>query len=100
MSKTCQVNLPIPHDIPTTDATPIRMAARHRSPLDNLRINKGVRDMLRKDIIEPSSSDWVSLRHLVQKEDGTFGFCIDFRPLNKIVKHDLYPLPHIGDLLD
>mgnify|MGYP000415030397 CR=1 FL=1 len=56
--------------------------------------------MLRKDIIEPSNNDWVFEPHLVRKEDGTFRFCIDFRLLNKITKHDLYPLPHIDDLLD
>ena len=56
--------------------------------------------MLSKDIIEPSSSDWVSEPHLVRKDDGTFRFCIDFRPLYKITKHDLYPLPCVDDLLD
>ena len=63
-------------------------------------MNQAIQDMLEKDIIESSSSDWVSEPHLVRKDDGTFRFCIDFRPLNKITKHDLYPLPRIDDLLD
>ena len=97
---TTQINLPVQHTIPTATGQPVRMAARRRSPLDNQRINQAVRDMLDKDIIEPSSSDWVSEPHLVRKDDGTFRFCIDFRPLNKVTKHDLYPLPRIDDLLD
>ena len=38
------------------------MVARRRSPLDNQRLNQAVKDMLDKDIIEPSSSDRVRLR--------------------------------------
>ena len=36
----------------------------------------------------------------VKKEDSTFRFCIDFKPLNKITKHDWYPLEHIDNLID
>mgnify|MGYP000226312143 FL=1 len=56
--------------------------------------------MLNKDIIELSSSDWVLEPHLVRKDNGTFLFCIDFHPLNKITKHDMYPFPRMDDLLD
>mgnify|MGYP002775758427 CR=1 FL=1 len=56
--------------------------------------------MIKKDIIEPSSSDWVVEPQLVCKEDGTFHFCIVFRTLNKIMKHDLYMFPYIDNLLD
>ena len=99
-TKTTKINLPVQHSIPTADSTPVRTTPRQRSPLDNHRINQVVQDMLEKDIIESSSSDWISEPHLVRKDDGTFRFCIDFRPLNKITKHDLYPLPRIHDLLD
>ena len=98
--KTTQVTLQVQHAIPTTDSPPVRMAARRRSPLDHQRINTAVQEMLQKDIIEPSSSEWVSEPHLVRKDDGTFRFCIDFRLLNKITKHDRYPLPRIDDLID
>ncbi|MCO5611534.1 hypothetical protein L7F22_065787 [Adiantum nelumboides] len=56
--------------------------------------------MLQKGIIEPSKSDWISEPHLVKKDDGSYRFCIDFRPLNKVTVHDLYPLPQLDDLLD
>ena len=54
---TTQINFPVQHTILTVVGQPVRMATRRRSPLDNQRINQAVKDMLDKDIIEPSSSD-------------------------------------------
>ena len=76
------------------------MPSRRRSPLENDRINQAIQDMLVKGIITPSHSEWVSEPHLVKKDDGTYCFCIDFRPLNRVTTHDKYPLPRIDDLLD
>ena len=76
------------------------MASRRRSPLEQEGINQAVEEMLQKGIISPSHSEWVSEPHLVRKEDGSFQFCKDFRPRNRLTKHDRYPLPRIDDLLD
>ena len=76
------------------------MASRRRSPLETARIDDVIGDMLAKGAIIMSHSDWVSEPHLVCKDDGTYKFCIDFWPLNKITIHDRYPLPRIDDLLD
>jgi hypothetical protein len=98
--KTTQVNFPTRHVINTGAAQPVYMATRRRSPLEHDRINQAVQEMLDKGIVEPSSSEWVSEPHLVKKDDGTYRFCVDFRPLNRITVHDRYPLPRIDDLLD
>ena len=94
------VAFPVQHVIRKGDAAPIRMATCRRSPLDNDHIDVFVTDLLTKAIIIPSTSDWVSECHLVKKDDGTFRFCIDFRPFNKVTIHELYPLPRVDDLLD
>ncbi|MCO5574434.1 hypothetical protein L7F22_028219 [Adiantum nelumboides] len=84
----------------TGDATPIKMASKRRSPKEKLLINQAVQDMLAKGVIKPSYSDWALEPHLVKKDDGSYRFCIDFQPLNKVTMHDLYPLPRLDDLLD
>ncbi|KAL5490759.1 hypothetical protein EMCRGX_G015940 [Ephydatia muelleri] len=49
----------------------------------------------KKDVIQPSSSPSVSLIVVVQKKDGSYRFCVDYRKINKITRKDAYPLPRI-----
>ena len=56
--------------------------------------------MLEKDVIEPSSSLWVSPVVLLKKKDGSFQFYIDYRELNNVRVKDSYLLPRIDDTLD
>ncbi|MCO5550275.1 hypothetical protein L7F22_003756 [Adiantum nelumboides] len=78
----------------------VQQSADVKGDWNCLKINLAVQEMLEKRVITPSSSEWASEFHLVHKDDGSYTFCIDFRPLNKVTIHDLYPLPRIDDLLD
>ena len=46
-------------------------------------VDKNIEEMLSKGIIQESISPWSQPLVVVNKEDGSPGFCIDFRKLNR-----------------
>lgn len=63
-------------------------------------ICKEIDRMLEEDIIELSSSDWSNPIVMIQKPNGLYRFCLDFRKINDITKKDLYPVPLMAEILD
>lgn len=51
-------------------------------------------ELLDKEIIKASYSEYSSPIVLVSKKDGTSRMCWDFRHLNKFVQRDNWPIPN------
>ena len=90
----------VEHVIETSNHPPIKQLP-HRVPFAlRKQISDMVQDMLRDGIIQESASPWASPVVMVRKKDGTMRFCVDYRRLNAITRKDVFPLPHIDDLLE
>ena len=51
-------------------------------------------------MIKHSISLWAAPVVIVEKKGGDLQMCIDYRPLNKVTKPDIYPLSRIDNLLE
>ena len=88
------------HDVDTGDALPIKQSPR-RPPLAAREAEDEIlNSMLLSGVIEPSTSPWSSPVCLVSKSDGSYRFCVDYRKVNAVSKHDAFPVPNIQDALD
>lgn len=54
-----------------------------------------VKNLLNTGVIGPSSKEWSSPLHLVQKLDGSYRACGNIRAIVSITKTDRYPIPNI-----
>ena len=88
------------HEIHAGNCAPIRQAVRRLPPHRRAEVRKLLQSMLADGVVTPSKSPWASPIVLVQKKDGTFRFCIDYRKVNDITHKDAYPLPRIDDTLN
>ena len=89
------------HAIDTGDAAPIKQRPR-RVPLAFAEEEKkAIEDLLRKGVIQKSTSPWAQPIVLIKKkQSGAIRPCIDYRKVNKLVKPDGFPLPRTQDCLD
>ena len=90
----------VQHDINTGNAPPVREAPR-RIPIHQKEIEREeVKAMLKRGVIEESSSPWAANCVLVKKKDGTYRHVLDFRRINQCIIPDSYALPKIDETLD
>src|SRR5699024_2838832 len=69
------------------------------SPEKQLIVDAEINTMLELKAIRRSKSPFASPVVLVQKKQGDWRFCVDFRKLNQNTKPDAQPIPIIKDLL-
>jgi hypothetical protein len=89
----------VKHSI-VTNGPPIKQRPYRTPHSEKETVRQYIQDSLEKGIISPSSSPWSSPILLVNKKDGTKRFCVDYRKLNSITKKDIFPIPHIEDILE
>nr|GFC37162.1 putative reverse transcriptase domain-containing protein [Tanacetum cinerariifolium] len=81
-------------------AAPVARAPYRLAPLEMKELAKQLQELSDKGFIRPSSSSWGAPVLFVNKKDGSFRMCIDYRELNKLTIKNRYPLPRIDDLFD
>jgi hypothetical protein len=89
------------HQIPLIPGTtPVNCRPYRYAPYQKNEIEQQVQDMLKRGIIQESTSLFASPVLLVRKKDGTWRFCVDYRGLNCITIKNKYPMPVVDELLD
>ena len=89
----------IEHEIRIDNSGPFKEQFRCIPPSLLEEVCASLWDMLDAGAVCPSQSPWWNAVVLVRKKDGTLHFCVDFRHLNMWIRKDLYPLPHIQEVL-
>jgi len=64
------------------------------------KVDEKISQMLKYNIVEPSSSPWASNLVVVRKKSGDIRLCIDWRQLNTATIKDAYPLPNLHQAMD
>jgi len=89
------------HTIPLLPmAIPVNARPYRYSPLHKGEIERQVREMLDAGLIIPSTSPFASPVLLIQKKDGSWRFCVDYRRLNDMTIKNRFPMPLIEEIIE
>jgi hypothetical protein len=89
------------HAIPLLpNSAPVNSKPYRYSPHHKDEIEKQVQELLADGLITPSTSPFASPVLLVQKKDGTWRFCVDYRKLNTLTIKNRFPIPIVDEILD
>jgi len=81
-----------------TSGRPVTAKFRRLDSAKLAAAKKEFQQLEKEGIVRRSNSDWASPLHMVQKSDGSWRPCGDFRRLNAISDTDCYPLPNMVDI--
>ncbi|RWS19744.1 uncharacterized protein B4U80_09817, partial [Leptotrombidium deliense] len=85
--------------IELTDDKPVKLNPYKYSLAMRKELQRQIDEMIELGVASPSISEYSSPVVMVKKADGEYRMCVDLRELNKKIKSDNYPLPHINDIL-
>ena len=68
-------------------------------PNELAELKSQLNELLKKGLIQPSSSPW-GCPAIFVKKDESLRMCVDYRPLNAVTIKNKYPLPCIDILFD
>ena len=98
------------HDLPGTDiyehrievstTRPIRSQPYKHTPADNAEIDRQVSELLKHDIIYPSTSLWASPCLLVKKQNGDKRLVFDYRKVNDVINKISFPVQLPSQIFD
>jgi len=81
-----------------TQGLPVHSKARLLPNEKLIEAKKIFNELIEKEIIRPSSSNWSSALLMKKKKDNSWRCCGDYRKLNSITIKDEYPVPLIRDV--
>lgn len=86
--------IPLKPEAVLFNARPYRYSSAHKDEIE-----RQVVEMLSAGIIVPSMSPFASPMLLVQKKDGMWRFCVDYRRLNELTIKNVFPMPIIDEMV-
>ncbi len=92
--------IPFEHNIELLEKSIPKKRLYRLSPRELKEMNKQVKELLRKGLIQKSESPFGAPIVFAKKSDGSLRMCIDYRALNQITKLNRYPIPNISELFD
>lgn len=93
-------NVPVQHSFELSDKTPIYHNPRRMSPRHNQIVREEIDKMLHAGIITTTVSSWSFPVVIASKKGGKPRFCVDYRALNRRIKPNPWPIPHIDEVFD
>ncbi|XP_049332151.1 uncharacterized protein LOC125799454 [Astyanax mexicanus] len=90
----------VKHEIVLVDDTPVNLPYRRIPPTQYKEVKDHISQLLRKGVIQESTSSYASPVVVVRKSDGSIRLCVDYRKLNLKTKRDAFPLPRIDESFD
>ena len=79
---------------------PISRRPYRMPPNELAELKSQLNELLKKGLIQPSSSPWGCPAIFVKKKDESLRMCVDYCPLNAVTIKNKYPLPRIDILFD